>query len=516
MNTLEEMKNRQIIPRWLPFSQQCLLIPPDALDNRWMETCVTKDELESKRIAWVHSGHLLFAIDFLCAAEAMDQLHLSEAVTAASMIQESTDTIASASKQSASRVLHEMESKLILPPMDVGAIRRHLGVLKHVVESDSRDPFRYLDMAYYYELLAQDKHAEECVRIAQALGSENPQVIRSVARFYLHHDKNPDRSLSILRRTPAVSWDPSLLASEISISEAFGQKSKLPTRARSVLTQGYHPWVVSELAGTMGTLELNAGSTHKARAALRLAGKCPDENTLAQLRWLSPRISVQIEPVQNCSTIAAFEADAITSFRFSDFSNSLAAAINWMRFQPFSAKPASFASFVASVSLEDHDTAITLLNESLQSSPQAFMLYNNLAFAYATIGNHEEAQNALDRGVSRSHLTDADKAIANATRGLIAFRRGDFQIGRKLYEETVEHFLREGDKVKEAAARVFWAREEILAQSLESTSIALSALESAYLLHGYSVVDWIRSHLREPKMLELGNITEWNPENPTS
>ncbi|MGH7494928.1 MAG: hypothetical protein ACREOO_21355 [bacterium] len=103
--------------------------------------------------------------------------------------------------------------------------------------------------------------------------------------------------------------------------------------------------MLAKLAGTVGTMELNSFSSQKAKKFFRIAAKCPDENTFAQLQWVSQRFSFPAGIEEQCKPKAMFAADAIAHYRAERLGEALDSAIKWMRFQPFASRPAVFASF---------------------------------------------------------------------------------------------------------------------------------------------------------------------------
>jgi len=257
------------------------------------------------------------------------------------------------------------------------------------------------------------------------------------------------------------------------------------------LSADFHPWTLAELAGTIGTLELNSQSTRRAKEAFRLAARCPNENTLAQLQWISNRLSVPVNIEASCRPEATFEADAIAHFRAEEYEQALDSAVKWMRFQPFTTRPADLASFISSVALEDYNTSIALLKEALVASPDSFILRNNLVFALASKGQTEEAFESM-RHVDTGRLSPKDAAVASATSGLIAFRRGEIERGRGLYSAAIRDFGRLGDKHRAVIAEVFWAREEHLARTKQSAEVVASALSKSKHLKGYKVVEQLK------------------------
>ena len=493
MNIFEEEKNRQIIPRWLPFRETCKLIPPQAIDTSWMSRSVSPEALAIKRLEWNAHHHLIYAIDLVCSANLVGETNDSAVREAAAFILQESETTPTV-RGVASLLLKRDAEPYSIDTVAVPEIRQRIHLLRKAA-AGSRDPFLFLDLAFYYTLLAQNLKAVRCVGIALALGDDNPIVLRAAARFHLHADRSPEKALSLLRKASVTPYHPLLLASEISISEAFELKSPFRRIGGRLLLADFHPWILAELAGTVGTLELNSQSTRRAKEAFRLAVRCPNENTLAQLQWISNRLSVPVNIEPSCRPEATFEADTIVHFRAEEYGQALDSAVKWMRFQPFTARPAVLASFISSVALEDYDTSIALLREALIASPDSFTLRNNLVFALASKGQTEEAFESM-RPVDTGRLSPKDAAVASATLGLIAFRRGETEQGREFYSAASREFGRLGDKHHAIVAEVFWAREEHLARTKQSAEVVARALSKSKNLKGFKVVEQLKRALQ--------------------
>jgi hypothetical protein len=98
------------------------------------------------------------------------------------------------------------------------------------------------------------------------------------------------------------------------------------------------------------------------------------------------------------------------------------------------------------------------------ASPRDFVLNNNIAFSLALADMPEAAMREAERARELAATPD-ELAVADATRGLAAFRSGDPAAGRELYRTTIDHFRSTGDDPRLALASVFYAREECRAGS---------------------------------------------------
>ena len=108
----------------------------------------------------------------------------------------------------------------------------------------------------------------------------------------------------------------------------------------------FHKFHLSELASALGTIELKNGSRKKGRKLLTLALESPTENTLAQVAFLQDSFGGPVAIVSKDLPAQSFEAQARLKFQIEDFQGAIDASKKWFAYQPFSARPALFGSYV--------------------------------------------------------------------------------------------------------------------------------------------------------------------------
>jgi tetratricopeptide (TPR) repeat protein len=241
----------------------------------------------------------------------------------------------------------------------------------------------------------------------------------------------------------------------------------------------HSPFALSELASALATIEMQAGGAKKARRLFRSAMVNPNENSVAQAEWASARLSGDLglsdEQVERSA-----EARARRFAEHDQLDPALAAGWEWLADQPFSTEPATFGSYHASM-CGSFDRAIEFAEAGLQPNPGNALLLNNLAFSQANLGRLTDASATLarvkpsDEGWTRPTLT--------ATRGFLAFRRGEFEEGRALYQKAIdtmqdsEHRLRATLMLASEEARIGGPGGQQVAELLA----AISRLENPQL-----------------------------------
>ena len=280
--------------------------------------------------------------------------------------------------------------------------------------------------------------------------------------------------MKYLRDRSVITRDPWLLAAEVSITSTVKVPSLFAKSAYKVVEdENFSESARTELYSSLATLELETGGSKKARRLFEKSLIAPNENSLAQALWARKLLAASrvIEPTAN--VVRRFEADARAAMQEDNYDVALDEGTKWFQDQPFSKRAALFTSYLSST-LEKYENSVHILNSSLRANKGNAGLVNNLAFALGSIGKVPEAQDALSKIDPTTIDESADVALC-ATSGLLAFRKGLLDLGRSLYREAIEKASQLGLKNYESLAKIYLAREEILA----GTNEALSALKNA-------------------------------------
>jgi len=209
-------------------------------------------------------------------------------------------------------------------------------------------------------------------------------VTRSAARFYLDID-DKESAHDVIVRNEMVKDDPWLLASEISVSLVRERFSKNIKKSAGMLSSSqFDAFSLSELASTLGTVELLDGSIKKSRNYFRQALILPNDNSFAQAEWAKAhKISLDITGAQAKQVQRNYEAQSLYKFYTDQFEDALEESIEWLYDMPFSMDAALVGSEVAYMQLKKYDVAEKILRVGLKSRPTDPVLLNNLAYAYA-------------------------------------------------------------------------------------------------------------------------------------
>jgi tetratricopeptide (TPR) repeat protein len=463
MSINREYKNRQIIPRWYAYEIAYHMGEIQANKVASQPKVLTTASYNKKELDWLKHNKLPYAIDFVGTALLANDYDNPNVLNAAKFILKNRRDTSNIAVETAERMLgtsNYRDNKIFSLTRGNRKNRLHnkISILKDYVRDYPINSIAWVDLAFYYSILGQNHQAEHCMKVALSLGVENRFILRSASRFFTHLNQ-PDRALYFLRKADLTKHDPWLIASEISISEAFGLKSKQIRVAKNIIERSEtSARDLAELGGTIGTLEFKNGSVKKAKKLFKITLTDPNENTVAQAEWIAPKMGVSFERRQ-LNVPGLFEADARMNFRHAHYKEALEAALNWLEYQPFSSRPAVVASYIASVCMQKDYEAIKIVEEAKIATPDDFFLNNNYAFALASINRVDDALRVIN-SIKVDSLREKERAILLATSGLIEFRLGRVNQGRELYRKSIQEIKKIGEKSSLALAYLFWAREE--------------------------------------------------------
>ncbi|MFC4455300.1 hypothetical protein [Deinococcus sonorensis] len=342
--------------------------------------------------------------------------------------------------------------------VDVDVIHAEVRRLRAKLRHFSLNPLAHLDLARVYTALGQFNKAERHIRTALGLAPHHRLVTRTAMRFHLHLG-DPQTALRLLYQHPQAAADPWLVAAEISTAMVADQAPKFVRRGRELLdTRRQPPLHLSELAASLGTLELYAGRGKRAKQLFQTSMVQPTENTVAQVRWAQPHMVSDLIGERGVDVPRNFEALAWQQYFNGHFLQARASFMSWLRDEPFSSRPAHMAAFLTDLLDPKPQAAIRLTRLALGADPDDALLLNNLAFYLANVGELEEAELNVQRALQQQPDKSTQVALL-ATQGLLAFRQGHSVQGEHLYLASVALARKEKDRANELLAQLYLARE---------------------------------------------------------
>lgn len=322
----------------------------------------------------------------------------------------------------------------------------------------ANSPFLWLELARQHTIMGDRKKAERELSVSRALAPNNRIVLRATARFLLHEGEE-DQAAWLLSKTPNVRRDPWLLSAEIAVAQVSGRTSKNISAGTSMLSRSEASVQTTELAAALATVELENGDIKAARRLFGRSLENPNENSFSQAVWAHHSEGVAGIDLSGARYLEEnFEGPATGAYFTGDWRNALRWAHKWQEQEPFSSRPATLGSFIASVLLSEPATAEEMLRIAIRAKPDDAVLLNNLAFILASSDRITQAEKLLARARDSNEFEEAEVAVL-ATEGLIRFRQGAAEEGSDGYRKAIELAASQGERLAASMAVVMLIRE---------------------------------------------------------
>ena len=479
--------DRKVIPRLRTFQMASTLDETDPLTSPRAPPRGISGLVAAKVAAWRRRRTIGHASDLVGAALTLGRIDADVRSAAAFLTENNQDASHWARElaQSAlgsepghgSIVSHVTPEQWIKP----SSLHAHVAAFRTLVRQEPRDPFSWVDLAFVHACLGQGDQAARSMSVAVQLAPDDRFVLRSAARLWVHLD-DPETAHHIVKRSYRTIHDPWLLATEISLASIAKKRLKYVKAARDQLARGqFAPKHISELASAVATLELNAANTRKAKRLFAQALVDPTENSIAQVGWAGRkdrRIHLDREYTQRPN---AFEAASWACYQNGEWTGVVENSRRWFADQPFSRRPTTLASFVAATAMQDYQMSKSLAKMGLRANPSDFTLLNNLAYAHLMAGEVEQGADALAR-INSTGLREDQLITLTATQGLLEFRKGRTDQGRKLYAIALDmarqHRSHDGGRML-GLASLFYALQEAIVNGPRAGDIVARALRSS-------------------------------------
>lgn len=510
MANLFSTEDRRVVPNWRSFGKTVILGELDSFQME-RETLRDKTSIDEYIIDWKINGGVTYAADLLSAALVNDKLNNTAVIAAAEYILSNKENATISQISLANRIINpeyirdtrleydDSTIETILSLINPSPVYEKINKLKKNTRNNPRNAISYVELARCYSILGQEKKAINSINIALKLSPNNRFILRAATRLYTHFASNYNNFLSkihqILIKSPITKYDPWLLSAEIAVATILKKNSRFIKKGMEMInSKNVAPFAFTELASGIATVELLNGSNKKSKSLFNKALITPNDNSLAQIEWASTKGNhFEFNP-EEFSVRNNFEAMALDSFQKQKFNLSLENAAKWLLDMPFSKRPVIFASNLASTILGDQKKSIMFLKAGEVSHPHDPLILNNLAYAYAQNNNTIEALAALNRITNYEQINYSTKICIGATRGLILFRRGDENEGRRLYLDAIEKTKHINNSELNWIAILNYAREEILINSEYRDSI-MHAVGKIPDNSGYLEVDVLKKEI---------------------
>jgi tetratricopeptide (TPR) repeat protein len=487
MAIINEKKERRLIPNWRDFSTTISLGELDASSI----TPIVKPNLSIENYIedFRENESVPFAADLLSAAVVNGFTDKKEVKNAAQYIFDRKNQVTQSQFDISKNILSTNDDT---PDCEIGKItikqlaqclpeqeyRDKIKHLKQYVIDFPYNPIAWVELSRCYSILGQERQAVRTMKIAIQLAPDNRFVLRCAVRLFAHYNE-VDLSHDILRRKNAINFDPWLMSAEISVANLRGRNSRFIKRGIELIeSKNLSPFSISELASSIGTIELLSGDRKKSRKMFNKSLIAPNDNSLAQIEWilnskdktLIDRKQITFQPKFD------FEAQALSNFYDKKLIDALNNTCQWFCDMPFSKRPVILGSGIAAL-LDNRALSIDFLKLGLMAHSTDPQMLNNIAYYLSLENNTQEAKKYIEK-VNWNGLSKLSEICLGATQGLICFRESKIEEGRQFYLKAIEEAGCERDKYNMSIALLNYAREELIAKTdqIESVMQAVSKI----------------------------------------
>lgn len=445
-----ENQDRRVIPNWRSFKYTSSIGETNpSLIKKEVIPYNIKEYIQD----WLENETLIYAGDLMSAAISNFQIDNSSVIEAALYTKEHFKNATSAQlilannitktdnehqKECIATKLDDVSFDCIATPRD---IHQHINKIRSQIKIFPYNPILYVEMARNYISIGLEEKAKYMMNIALHLSPNNRFITRAATRLYIHLN-DFDQAHYILKKNQALKSDPWLIASEISVNLLRHRYSNNIKRGLEIIkSQKYHPFSISELSSSIGTIELIHGANKKSRNLFNISLQSPNDNSLAQAEWaLMQKLPIYIDREKFINIKCDYEARALFSLQNMEYEAALIYTIEWIRDMQFTRRPIILGAHIAYTHLKNYRIAAKILEIGLASNPTDPQLLNNLAYTYALdneISSAEKCIDSLDR-LGEVETSLSVKICTMATKGLIAFRKKEIEKGKNLYQKAID------------------------------------------------------------------------------
>ncbi len=482
MANIFEKKDRNVIPNWRSFIDTAKLGELSSVNSNIAKDSEIILSIDDYIDDWKHNRTIFHAGDLISAA-LVNNIKNSDVNDAAKFIIENSHISSNLQIQIAERLLktesnNDFQSNNLLQIqindkqiINIEFIRKKISSLKTLIIKFPFNPILYVDISRYYSILGQKKKAILSMKTALFIAPLNRFVLRSAVRLFAHYDEF-DVAHDLLRKSSLTQFDPWLTSAEIAMATLRERSSRFIKKGLGMInSDNFSPFSITELASSIGTVELINGNTKNSRKLFKASLKSPNDNSLAQLEWVLNKTKLLDVDISTFDVKLNYEALALYSFYEKNIEDALNYSYVWLKDMPFSKRPVMLGSHISSVYLNNHEKAREFLITGLTSHPGDSQIINNLAYSHALENQTENALYYLEKLSSHQEISKTTDICLKATRGLIYFRSGYHDIGRKYYLTAIEEAKSINNSYYTWLAILNYAREEILIKSEHVESI---------------------------------------------
>lgn len=483
MASIVEDIDRNIIPLWRSYSQTAASGELEYTGSKVSH--IRFDRFGEFLEAWRAKKSIITAADLINAAVVSDNKALPEVLSASefllqnsefcsplaldvakSLLDQSLEEKVIKTKSTEAKPSFEDEAKSLIDRLtdQETTIRARIGLLRKQLRDFCYNAITYCELSRCYSDLGLNDKARHYMLCAVQLAPHNRYVSRCAARFFVH-DNDPARARKILIDNGWMRSDPWLLASEIAVASVMQRTSRYVKEGRQlILSDNYSPYSSSELCFAICKEDRKAGKRRDWQKMFNLGLRSPNDNSLAQAEYIVKEESrMRFDYGQYETVNRKYEADTRNFYSLGRYEDAFLSSVNWMHDYRFSHEPIAFAFDLSCTFLKKYDYSSAVIRHWLKTHPQDYAMTNNLIYALGLSDHIEEAEHLLSK-INVAH--QLNERLENgicllATSGLIAYRKGNIDEGRQLYQLSIDTAKKMRERDLAGKARLNMIREEV-------------------------------------------------------
>lgn len=371
--------------------------------------------------------------------------------------------------------------ELFQDPTSLIILYKRINDIKRKLRDNSRNPINWVEIGRLYAIVGQTEKSERAIRNALFLAPENRFILRTMSRFFVHKGiEGISFAHDIIRKSNVVKFDPWVLSTEISLATLRGRNSKFIKEGLQIIDSGmFHPFNVTELASALATVELKNDSIKKSKRLFEKSLKRPNDNSLAQAEWASQEVNNLFSLDSSRVSLAnSYEAKARDFAEKANWTEAVEYSKKWFLDLPFSKSSVLFGNYIAINKIKNHDLAVEIAKLGLLSHPHDPHLLNNIIFSLCIQNKIEEAE-FLFQKVNKTDLVSKNvhHICLLATQGLLNYRKGNAELARQFYLESMELAKATGQNFYISKALVNMTREEIILGEQDLSNIIIRLID---------------------------------------
>jgi len=489
MANIFEEKDRHVLPNWRSFHNTAKLGELNGSKTIRLDSSF-KPDISDLLEDWKENKNIGVAGDILGVAILCNQQNNNVVKDVSKFVLNQKTGITPALIKAASSIDQEQKEEIDfsfeINNIETFAFRENLEILfqrikwyKQRLIQNPNNPIAWVELSRLYSINGQEIQAEKAMRNALFLAPENRFVLRNMARFFVHIG-DIDFAHDNIRKSIITQHDPWVMATEIALADLRGRGSKFAKKGIQIVeSNSFHPFNITELSSSLGTLELGSSSLKKSKRFFQKSLINPNDNSLAQAEWASQEESGLMSLDQSkFNVINSFEARARDAKENKNWNEAINFSKDWFLDLPFSKGSILFGSEIATSKLKDHEKAVEIAKLGLISHPNDHQLLNNIVYSLCLDNKVGEAEKYFKR-IKINQLDDSDinKVCIIATNGLLHFRKGQYEIGRQYYLESMQLAKDFNNSYLTSLAFVNYSREEILCNEENVSELVTKLLE---------------------------------------